>query len=793
MNYRNKDFDDMCANAIAKAVSETRDNFFEILSVDMVVLHILEDTPTGREFVEKMKIDIKELRGLVMSHLNKALPRSETEEYKLDTSLDAQKLFQNSYTHRRSMNKNGRVNSLDLLVAIFDNQFNSYIYNYFQSNNIGENEIKAYVESLGVKSTQLMLREHADEKNERKISLLEKYATNLNDKAREGKIDPLIGKRQILKSMIITLGQKKKNNPLIIGDAGVGKTAIVEGLARSIFLNEEIIEGKPMPENVAKMQIYKLDVSMILAGSKFRGDFEEKLKNVLNEAAKNKNAVLFIDDIHTIVNLGAVAGALDAADIIKPYLVSNELKIIGCTTNDEFRKKFEKESSFSRLFKPMKVVPATREETFTIIKGIQEGLESFHNVKFSDEAIKEVIALTDKHMIQTHLPDKAIDMLDMALSRANIFGNTSVDVKAVRELISQELNIPVNAMGDKGELNKLKNLENSLNSSVFGQENAVKKIVNSIIVNRAQVVLKEKPVGSFLLAGPTGVGKTEICKQLAKELGVPLVRFDMSEFKEEHSLAKLLGSAPGYAGHDNGGQLVEAINKTPSCVLLLDEIEKAHANIYDILLQVMDYASISDGQGRKADFKNVILFMTSNLGHSNHKTSTIGFNSSVEQENKASDEARLEAIKKVFRPEFINRLDDVVLFRALSEEVILKVVNKQVNAIVESLKPRNITLSVDKSAIKYIIENSFDEKMGARNVERYIESKILQPLSYKILFDGLEKGGSLSISVKNNEIFITQKELKNKKSKDTESFEIPVKQPVSKKTIRSKKEPALLN
>ncbi len=788
MNFRNKDFDEICISAISKAVEETKNNFFEYLAVDMVVLHILEDTPTGKDFAEKIKINLKDLRKSVMEHLNKSIPRSETEDYKVEVTVTTQNLFKKAFMNRHNIEKNGRVNALDILVAIFDDQHSSFIYNHLILNKIGENEIKSYVDSISVSSVkinQVMIRERGDDKPERKVSFLEKYAINLSDRAKEGKIEPLIGKKNVLKSMIITLGQKKKNNPLIVGDAGVGKTAIVEGLARAIYNKEQIIDGIAIPENVAQMQIFKLDVSMLLAGAKYRGDFEERLKNVVQEAAKDKNRILFIDDIHTIVNLGSISGSLDATEIIKPYLVSGEIKIIGCTTNEEYRKRFEKEVSFSRLFKVMKIAPAAREETFEIIKGLQSDLEDFHNVKFSDEAIKEVIALTDKHMTHLQLPDKAIDMLDMALSRSNIFKEVSVDVKAIREIIANELNIPINAIGDKGEINKLKNLEKSLNSQVFGQLTAVNKIVNSIIMNRAQVVLKDKPVGSFLLAGPTGVGKTEICKQLAKELDIPLIRFDMSEYKESHSLAKLIGTAPGYTGHDNGGLLVEEITKTPNCVLLLDEIEKAHSNIYDILLQIMDYASVTDGQGRKADFKNVILFMTSNLGHSNHKTSSIGFNGESFEEGSA-DENRLDAIKKEFRPEFINRLDDVVLFRSLNEEIILKVVNKQIKTIVDSLKNKAINLTVDNSAIKFIVENGFDEKMGARNVERFIESKILQPLSYKILFDGLGKGGDIIISASNNEISIVKKDVpKSKKIKD-EVLDVSVKKPATKRVRKVK-------
>lgn len=788
MNFRNKDFDEICTSAISKAVEETKNNFFEFLAVDMVVLHILEDTPTGKDFAEKIKINLKDLRKSVMEHLNKSIPRSETEDYKVEVTVTTQNLFKKAFMNRHNIEKNSRVNALDILVALFDDQHSSFIYNHLILNKIGENEIKSYVDSIGVSSVkinQVMIRERGDDKPERKVSFLEKYAINLSDRAKEGKVEPLIGRKNVLKSMIITLGQKKKNNPLIVGDAGVGKTAIVEGLARAIYNKEQIIDGIAIPENVAQMQIFKLDVSMLLAGAKYRGDFEERLKNVVQEAAKNKNCILFIDDIHTIVNLGSISGSLDATEIMKPYLVSGELKIIGCTTNEEYRKRFEKEVSFSRLFKVMKIAPATREETFEIIKGLQSHLEDFHNVKFSDEAIKEVIALTDKHMTHLQLPDKAIDMLDMALSRSNIFKEVSVDVKAIREIIANELNIPINAIGDKGEINKLKNLEKSLNSQVFGQPTAVNKIVNSIIMNRAQVVLKDKPVGSFLLAGPTGVGKTEICKQLAKELDIPLIRFDMSEYKESHSLAKLIGTAPGYTGHDNGGLLVEEITKTPNCVLLLDEIEKAHSNIYDILLQIMDYASVTDGQGRKADFKNVILFMTSNLGHSNHKTSSIGFNGESFEEDSAN-ENRLDAIKKEFRPEFINRLDDVVLFRSLNEEIILKVVNKQIKTIVDSLKNKAINLTVDNSAIKFIVENGFDEKMGARNVERFIESKILQPLSYKILFDGLEKGGDIIISASNNEISIVKKDVpKSKKIKD-EVLDVSVKKPATKRVRKVK-------
>lgn len=792
MNFRNKDFDENCALIISNAIEETKENFFEFLCFDMVVLHTLENNPIGSRFCNHFSIDVSGLRSVIMKHLTKSIPRSEKEEYNVEITVTTQSLFQKAYTHCKHFDKSGRVGVINILAVLFYDNHSSFIYNHFLSMGITDKDVDNFVESffLVKENTnvplQITQRNEDKEKPERKISFLEKYAVNLNEKAKIGKIEPLVGKRQVLESMIITLGQKKKNNPLIIGDPGVGKTAIVEGLAYAIAFNEEIISGKKIPDNVSKMQIHKLDVSLVLAGSKYRGDFEERLKNIISEVSKDPNCILFIDDIHSIISLGSSSGSLDASGILKPAMVSGELKIIGCITNEEYRKKFEKESSFSRLFKPLKVVQTSAEETFEIIKGLQNSLEEFHKVKFSDESIKEVISLTGKYISQRAFPDKAIDMLDMTLSRANIFGKPSVDVKSVREVISQELNIPINAIGDGDELKKLKNLKSNLNSKVFGQEEAVQKIVNAIIMNRAQIVLKDKPIGSFLLAGSTGVGKTEICKQLANELGIPLIRFDMSEYQEPNSVSKWIGAAPGYVGYDNGGVIIEEITKTPNCVLLLDEIEKAHKSVYDVLLQIMDYASITDTHGRKADFKNVIIFMTSNLGHSNHKSGSIGF-SSAKTQLSSINEGRLEIIKKFFRPEFINRLDNVVMFNSLDEEIIKKVVNKHIQSIKDSLFLKGITLSMKDSAIKYIVDNGFDEKMGARNVERFIESNLLQPLSYKLLFEGLGKGTNVIVSSDGKSLDIFSKLLlekpivKNKKS--VSSIEdVEIKKPTSRKS-----------
>lgn len=795
MNFRSKDFDDVCSSIILSAVVETKLNFFEFLCFDMIVLHTLENEPIGKKFCNYFKIDIKELRKNVMAHLIKSIPRSETEEYNVEITVSTQNLFQKAYTHCKHFDKSGRVGVINILAVLFYDNHSSYIYNHFLAIGIGDKEIDGFVESflltkeLSIAPLQIPNKTEDKEKPERKVSALEKYTVNLNEKARLGKIDTLVGKESVLESMIITLGQKKKNNPLIIGDPGVGKTAIVEGLAHAITIGKDIITGQKIPDNVSKMQIYKLDVSSVMAGSKYRGDFEERMKNIIHEISKDPNAVLFIDDIHSIINLGSSSGSLDASGILKPALVSGEVKVIGCVTNEEFRKKFEKESSFSRLFKPIKIAQSSKDETFEIIKGLQKSLENFHGVKFSDEAIKEVILLTEKYISSRSFPDKAIDMLDMALSRANIFGKPSVDVKAIREVVSQELNIPINVIGDNDEIKKLKSLEINLNSKVFGQSSAITKIVNSIIMNRAQIVLKDKPIGSFLLTGSTGVGKTEICKQLANELGVPLIRFDMSEYQEVNSIAKLIGAPPGYVGHDNGGLLIEEITKTPNCVLLLDEIEKAHKSVYDILLQVMDYASISDTHGRKADFKNVVLFMTSNLGHSNfnEKSSSLGFNSFND------DEKRLSAIKSFFRPEFINRLDSVVVFNSLDENIIKMVVQKQILFIENSLSIKGIKLSVKDSAIEYIVKNGFDKKMGARTVERFIETNILQPLSYKILFDNLNKDSIVTLSSDGSSLDISSKSLIDKpllrgKRGLSDIDDIEIKKPVKRTSRKTKKD-----
>ena len=726
-----------CINAINKSFNFAKEHRYEYLTIDNILLYILQ-TKNGKKLCTAMKIDFSDLKAEIISYLNENVPKLKDEDESPIPTLSAEGLLKNAVSLKEARGKSGLADEDDIIIALFDDESQPYILSYFAHYEIKRFDVVSYIAHGKEKDSD---SNTSFTKTEDLTPYLNKFAVNLNEKALNGKIDPLIGKEDIIEKIIIILGQRKKNNPLIIGDPGVGKTAIAEGLAKAIV-------DKKVPEFMKDMVLYCLDLTSLVAGTKYRGDFEDRLKNVIKEASRNSNIVLFIDEIHTLIGTGSGSGGMDASNILKPALSSGEIKVMGSTTVEEYRKYFEKEAALSRRFKEIFINEPSVDEAIEILKGIKSGYENFHNVKFDISALISSVQLTHKYMNQKRLPDKAIDILDMAASEAKIKGYKIIREKEISDILSRVLNIPINTM-EKSDIEKLKNLSVNLQGKVFGQEKAVEKIVDSIILNRAHITSKDKPIGSFLFAGPTGVGKTELTKQIALELGIPLVRIDMSEYMEKHAVARLIGAPPGYVGHDNGGQLIESIRKTPSCVLLLDEIEKAHPDIFDILLQIMDYAVLTDNQGKKADFKNTLLIMTSNVGAKEIDKNTIGF-----QTNKNESHDRDEQIKKMFKPEFCNRLDATIHFSQLNKDTIFKIIKKQIGTLSNKLLEKKIILFPEESLYKYILKNGYDEKLGARPIERYIENNITKPLAKEILFGNLENGGEVTVGVKSNNIKI---------------------------------------
>jgi ATP-dependent Clp protease ATP-binding subunit ClpA len=577
----------------------------------------------------------------------------------------------------------------------------------------------------------------------RREDVLEQFAVNLNKRAREGRIDPLIGREIELARTIQILCRRTKNNPIYVGDPGVGKTAIAEGLALRIVSGD-------VPEPLKKSTIYSLDLGALLAGTKFRGDFEERLKMVLKRLGKEAGAVLFIDEIHTLIGAGSVSGgSMDASNLLKPALGKGELKCIGSTTYEEFRRIFEKDRALARRFQKVDVPEPSEDDTLRILKGLRERYEAFHDVKFADAALKSAVTLSARYLKEKRLPDKAIDVIDEAGSanRLKTEGKRkkNIGVKEVEDIVAGMARVPLQAVSAEDKAN-LKTLAADLKRTVFGQDQAVDEVVTAIKLGRSGLGNPEKPIGSFLFAGPTGVGKTELSKELARVMGVEFLRFDMSEYMEKHTVSRLIGAPPGYVGFDQGGLLTDAISKSPHSVLLLDEIEKAHPDLFNILLQVMDYGTLTDNNGRKTDFRNVILVMTTNAGARDMSRNAIGM---VPGTIAGSEKKELE---RVFSPEFRNRLDAVISFKALPPIVVLNVVDKFITQLEMQLLQKKVDLDVTDSARSWLAEAGYDEKMGARPLARLIHEKIKKPLADEILFGKLERGGRVSVDLTDDEL-----------------------------------------
>ena len=624
-----------------------------------------------------------------------------------------------------------------LISAIYDLE-NSYASFYLQEEGIEKRDLlyKLCHENYNNDdyiSEGLISEENEEIDNEinvnNKKDLIKTLTVNLNEQVKGENSDPLIGREEILERTIQILCRRTKNNPIHVGEPGVGKTAITLGLAR-------LINSGNVPEKLKNAEIFSLDIGAALAGTKYRGDFEERIKKVLNEIELHENPIVYIDEIHNIVGAGAIdGGALDTSNLLKPYLVGGKVKFIGATTFDEYKKYFEKDKALSRRFQTIEVKETSIEETIKIINGLKSNYESYHNVKYTNNAIKIAVELSSKYINDRFLPDKAIDIIDEAGAYASMnrsdLNEVLIDEKVIEDVISRICHIPKNTV-EKDEVSSLKDLEKNLEGNIFGQDKAIHEVVRCIKISRAGLNNENKPISSLLFVGPTGVGKTEVAKTLANSLGVKLIRFDMSEYAEKHAAAKLIGAPPGYVGYEEGGLLTDTIRKNPYCVLLLDEVEKAHPDILNVLLQVMDYATLSDNQGRKADFRNVILIMTSNAGAKDIGKSVIGFGERVIQ-----GEAIMEEVKKFFTPEFRNRLDKIVVFNHLNKEMALNIARRELNKFNEQLLKKNVKITFDEECVKFIAKNGTSQEYGAREIIRIINQEIKPMLVDEILFGKL--------------------------------------------------------
>ncbi|MBU3180247.1 ATP-dependent Clp protease ATP-binding subunit ClpA [Clostridium psychrophilum] len=582
-----------------------------------------------------------------------------------------------------------------------------------------------------------------------KVNFLSNFTVDLTEKASNGEMDPLIGREDILQRTLQVLCRRLKNNPVHIGEPGVGKTAITEGLAQLIVQNK-------VPKLLQGSKIYYLDMGSLIAGTKYRGDFEERIKKVLSEISKQDKPIVYIDEIHTIVGAGAVSGgSMDASNILKPFLADGKIRFIGSTTYDEYKKHFEKDSALARRFQKIEVPEPSIEDAFNILMGLKDKYETYHKVKYEEKALKTAVELSGKYIKDRFLPDKAIDIMDEAGAYARLHAGDSeetitITVNAVEKIVAQIAKIPEQSVSNN-EADILKNLDGNLKKQVFGQSNAINTLVRAIKRSRAGFNEEDKPIASLLFVGPTGVGKTEISKQLSKSLAVPLIRFDMSEFQEKHTVARLLGSPPGYVGYEEGGLLIEAIKKEPYCVLLLDEIEKAHPDIFNVLLQVMDYATLTDNTGKKADFRNVILIMTSNAGAREASKHIIGFG-----ERLGSGEAISKEVERVFSPEFRNRLDNIIEFNKIDEVMALAIAKKSMKQFEKKLLTKNIKLNVTDSLYNWLSKKGFSEAYGAREINRVVQKEIKTYFVDEVLFGELSKGGSATIDIVDNKIKITK-------------------------------------
>jgi len=735
------------------AFVEARQQRHEFITVEHLLLALL-DNPSAAEVLRACSANIDDLRKSLSNFIADNTPQvSGTEEVDTQPTLGFQRVIQRAIMHVQSTgNGKKEVTGANVLVAIFGEKDSHAVYYLHQQGvtrldvvNFIAHGIKKSDPPEAVKGAEPSAVEQeeggASEKNE-KASPLEQFTQNLNQMAKDGKIDPLIGREYEVERTIQILCRRRKNNPLLVGEAGVGKTAIAEGLAWRIT-------QKDVPEILSEAIVYSLDMGALLAGTKYRGDFEQRLKGVIKNLQAKPNAILFIDEIHTLIGAGAASGGtLDASNLLKPALSSGQLKCIGATTFTEYRGIFEKDAALSRRFQKVDVVEPTVQETVDILKGLKSRFEEHHNVKYAVAALQAAAELSAKYINDRHLPDKAIDVIDEAGAAQRILvaskRKKTIGKAEIEDIVAKIARIPpANVSND--DRSKLQTIERDLKSVVFGQDKALEVLASAVKMARSGLGKADKPIGAFLFSGPTGVGKTEAAKQLAYIMGIDLVRFDMSEYMERHAVSRLIGAPPGYVGFDQGGLLTEAVTKKPHCVLLLDEIEKAHPDIFNVLLQVMDHGTLTDNNGRKADFRNVILIMTTNAGAETMNKATIGFTNP----RAAGDE--MGDIKRLFTPEFRNRLDAIVGFKALDENVIMRVVDKFLLQLEGQLAEKKVDVTFSDALRKHLAKKGFDPLMGARPMQRLIQDTIRKALADELLFGRLTEGGRLSVDIDDKE------------------------------------------
>ena len=742
-------------NAIHEALAAANARKHELATLEHLLLALL-DEPDAAKVMRACSVDLKLLRKALVDFIEDDLSSLITDVDGSEAVPTAafQRVIQRAAIHVQSSGRT-EVTGANVLVAIFAERESNAAYflqeqdmtRYDAVNFIAHGVAKDpdFVESrpiVGADDESEMLDSDGNETSE-KESALAKYCIDLNEKSAKGNVDPLIGREHEVERCIQVLCRRRKNNPILVGDPGVGKTAIAEGLARKITKGQT-------PAILSKTTIYSLDMGALLAGTRYRGDFEERLKAVMNEMEEHADAVLFIDEIHTVIGAGATSGgAMDASNLLKPALQGGKLRCMGSTTYKEFRQHFEKDRALARRFQKIDVAEPSVEDSVKILKGLKPYFEEHHDVKYTSDAIKTAVELAARYINDRKLPDKAIDVIDEAGAAQHLLSDSkrrkTIGVKDIEAVVAKIARIPPKSVS-KDDAEVLRDLEAGLKRVVFGQDTAIEALASAIKLARAGLREPEKPIGNYLFAGPTGVGKTEVAKQLADGLGVKLIRFDMSEYMEKHAISRLIGAPPGYVGFDQGGMLTDSVDQDPHCVLLLDEIEKAHPDVFNILLQVMDHGKLTDHNGRTTDFRNVVLIMTSNAGASEMSKAAIGFG----RDRREGEDT--QAIERTFTPEFRNRLDAVVSFAPLDRDVIAQVVEKFVLQLEAQLMDRNVTIEITKAAADWLGEKGYDSKMGARPLGRVIQEHIKKPLAEELLFGKLTKGGVVKVGVKAGEL-----------------------------------------
>ncbi|WP_076418773.1 ATP-dependent Clp protease ATP-binding subunit ClpA [Colwellia sp. UCD-KL20] len=728
------------------AFRQAKDSRHEFMTVEHLLLALL-DNPASIEALNACGADISKLREELLNFIGETTPVIPESEIERETqpTLGFQRVLQRAVFHVQSSGKS-EVNGSNVLVAIFSEQESQAAY-FLKKSEITRLDIVNFI-SHGISKLESNEPLHAAEDVEQKVEeerTIDNFAVNLNEEALKGNIDPLIGRSDELERTLQVLSRRRKNNPLYVGEAGVGKTAIAEGLANLVISDKA-------PEFLADATIYSLDMGALLAGTKYRGDFEKRFKAVLKELETDTKAILFIDEIHTIIGAGAASGGMmDASNLLKPLLSSGKLRCIGSTTYQEYNSIFEKDRALARRFQKIDVAEPSVDETTKILQGLKEKYESHHGIRYTSKALKAAAQLSAKYINERFLPDKAIDVIDEAgakqqlvapSKRKKIINNTDIET-----IVAKMARIPEKSVSST-ETNSLKTLDRNLKMVVFGQDHAIDELSSVIRLSRAGLGNEEKPIGSFLFAGPTGVGKTEVTQQLAKTLGVELLRYDMSEYMEKHAVSRLIGAPPGYVGYEQGGLLTDAVLKHPHSVVLLDEIEKAHPDVFNILLQVMDHGTLTDNNGRKADFRNVIIVLTTNAGVTETTKQSIGFKQQDTNIN------AMEEINKVFSPEFRNRLDNIVWFNHLSTEIIHQVVDKFIVELQAQLDVKGVSLELSKAAKDWLADKGYDKSMGARPMSRLIQEHLKKNLANELLFGDLTHGGVAKVDVKKDKLVI---------------------------------------